>query len=167
MDGFTLAASAEANNNNEWGVGGSIGTEVSDGVSLNLGARYYNDNDPNETLTQIAAQIVASVTDEVTLTGEGKCAKCALKKSDTCQNVVEVKKGDKTTLYYLTGDASKGFHKNLCSGSAKVKVSGKASEKDGKNELEVTKIEPGKQPDYASVAASLKRDLAQERARKK
>ncbi|WP_346294764.1 SurA N-terminal domain-containing protein [Rhodopseudomonas sp. P1] len=32
--------------------------------------------------------------------------------------------------------------------------------------LEVTKIEPGKQPDYASVAASLKRDLAQERARK-
>jgi hypothetical protein len=78
---------------------------------------------------------------EVTLTGEGKCAKCALKKSDTCQNVVEVKKGDKTTLYYLTGDASKGFHKNLCSGSAKVKVSGKASEKDGKNELEVTKIE--------------------------
>ncbi|NEW88105.1 MULTISPECIES: peptidylprolyl isomerase [Rhodopseudomonas] len=32
--------------------------------------------------------------------------------------------------------------------------------------LEVTKIEPGKQPDYASVAANLKRELAQERARK-
>jgi peptidyl-prolyl cis-trans isomerase D len=32
--------------------------------------------------------------------------------------------------------------------------------------LKVTKIEPGKQPDYASVAQTLKRDLALERARK-
>jgi hypothetical protein len=78
---------------------------------------------------------------EVTLTGEGKCAKCALKKSDSCQNVVEVKNGDKTTVYYLTGDVSKGFHKNLCSATAKVKVSGEASEKDGKHELKVSKIE--------------------------
>ena len=31
----------------------------------------------------------------VTVSGEGKCAKCALKKSDSCQNVVEVKDGDK------------------------------------------------------------------------
>ena len=29
----------------------------------------------------------------VTLTGEGKCAKCALKVADKCQNVVEVKSG--------------------------------------------------------------------------
>ncbi len=78
---------------------------------------------------------------DVSVTGEGKCAKCALKKSDSYQNVVEVKDGDKTTLYYLTGDVSKGFHKNLCSGTAKVKVSGEASEKDGKNEIKVTKIE--------------------------
>jgi len=78
---------------------------------------------------------------EVTLTGEGKCAKCALKKTDTCQNVVEVKDGDKTKTYYLTGDVSKAFHKNLCSETAKVKVTGAASDKDGKLELAVTKIE--------------------------
>jgi len=78
---------------------------------------------------------------EITVSGEGKCAKCALKKSDSCQNVVEVKKGDKTTLYYLTGDVSKGFHKNLCSGTANVKVTGEASEKDGKHEIKVTKID--------------------------
>lgn len=77
----------------------------------------------------------------VTVSGEGKCAKCALKKSDSCQNVVEVKDGDKTTTYFLTGDVSKGFHKNLCSATAKVKVSGEVSEKDGKSEIKVSKIE--------------------------
>lgn len=77
---------------------------------------------------------------DISVTGEGKCAKCALKKSDSCQNVVEVKDGDKTTLYYLTGDVSKGFHKNLCSSTAKVKVSGEVSEKDGKQEIKVSKI---------------------------
>lgn len=77
---------------------------------------------------------------DISVTGEGKCAKCALKKSDSCQNVVEVKDGDKTTLYYLAGDVSKGFHKNLCSATAKVKVSGEVSEKDGKHEIKVSKI---------------------------
>jgi len=78
---------------------------------------------------------------EVKLTGEGKCAKCALKKADKCQNVVEVKEGDKTKLYYLTGDISQAFHKNLCSGTAKVKLEGKLTEKDGKLEVAVAKIE--------------------------
>ena len=77
---------------------------------------------------------------EITVSGDGKCAKCALKKSDSCQNVVEVKEGDKTITYYLTGDVSKGFHKNLCSDSAKVKVTGNHTEKDGKHLIEVTAI---------------------------
>jgi Family of unknown function (DUF6370) len=78
----------------------------------------------------------------VTLSGEGKCAKCALHKADKCQNVVEVKNGDKTTIYYLTGDVSKAFHGgNLCSGAKQVTVTGVPSEKDGKMELAVTKIE--------------------------
>ncbi len=77
---------------------------------------------------------------ETTVTGEGKCAKCALKKSDTCQNVVEVKNGNKSEIYYLTGDASKAYHKNLCSGSANVTVTGVCTEKDGKKSIEVSKI---------------------------
>jgi hypothetical protein len=77
----------------------------------------------------------------VTLSGEGKCAKCALHKADKCQNVVEVKDGDKTKLYYLTGDVSKAFHgDNLCSGTKQIEVTGVPSEKDGKMMLAVTKI---------------------------
>lgn len=84
---------------------------------------------------------------ETTITGEGKCLKCALHKSDSCQNVVEVKaKGsDKTTLYYLTGDVSKKFHKaNLCGDTKKVTVTGALTAKDGKQEIEVAKIEEAK-----------------------
>jgi hypothetical protein len=87
------------------------------------------------------ASVALAADKEVTITGEGKCAKCALKKSDTCQNVVEVKNGDQTKVYYLTGDISKGFHKNVCTTTAKVKATGIQTEKDGKLELAVTKIE--------------------------
>jgi hypothetical protein len=81
----------------------------------------------------------------ITLTGEGKCAKCALKIADKCQNVVEVKKGEKTKLYYLTGEVSKAFHgDNLCSGSKQITVTGTPSEKDGKMMIAVTKIEATK-----------------------
>jgi hypothetical protein len=81
---------------------------------------------------------------DVTLTGEGKCAKCALKLTKECQNVVEVKNGDKTTLYFLTGDVSKAFHKNLCSDTAKVTFSGKATKDGDKMVVAVTKIEAAK-----------------------
>ena len=87
-----------------------------------------------------AASAMALAADkEVTLTGEGKCAKCALKKADKCQNVVEVKEGEKTTTYKLTGDVSKGFHGEICSQTKKVKVTGSLDKEHG--ELAVTKIE--------------------------
>lgn len=77
---------------------------------------------------------------DVTLTGEGKCLKCALKQGEKCQNVLEVKKGEKTTLYTLTGDVSQKFHGELCKGSKTVEVTGAHSEKDGKHSIEVAKI---------------------------
>ena len=77
---------------------------------------------------------------EVTLTGEGKCAKCALKKADKCQNVVEVKMKDETKVYYLTGDVSQAFHSEICSKTKKVEVTGVSSETDGKHMLAVSKI---------------------------
>ncbi len=77
---------------------------------------------------------------EVTLTGEGKCAKCALKKADKCQNVVEVKEGDKTTTYYLKGAASDKFHKEICGETKKVEVTGEVSEKDDKKWITVSAI---------------------------
>jgi hypothetical protein len=82
----------------------------------------------------------------VTLEGEGKCAKCALKEKDKCQNALQVKgKDGKTQTYYLAeNELSKGFHKNLCQGSKPVKAEGTVKEVDGKRELTVTKLELAK-----------------------
>jgi hypothetical protein len=77
--GFTIAASGEWTSwdfggtvTNEYGYGASIATEVSDGITAKLGYRHFenDDNAPADTLDQIAGQLVAAVSDEVTLTGE-------------------------------------------------------------------------------------------------
>jgi len=82
---------------------------------------------------------------EVTLTGEGKCLKCALKKADKCQNVLEVKEGDKTKLYWLVGPVSKDYHHdNLCSATKKITVTGEVKEEDGTLKVQVAKIEDAK-----------------------
>ena len=77
--------------------------------------------------------------------GEAKCAKCALKETKTCQNVVMVTKDGKTTNYYLEqNDFSKKAHQGLgiCQAKkddpVKVKVTGTVVEKDGKNVLTPT-----------------------------
>ena len=83
--------------------------------------------------------------DEKTVTGEGKCAKCALKETAECQNVVQVKEGDKTVTYYLVqNDISKEFHKNVCKGPKKISVTGTVKEVSGKMELTPTKIDLAK-----------------------
>lgn len=61
----------------------------------------------------------------ITIKGTGKCAKCALNQSDTCQNVVEVKQKDKTVRYYLAdNEASKALHEKICKQPAPVEVRG-------------------------------------------
>jgi len=82
---------------------------------------------------------------EVTLKGEGKCAKCALKKADKCTNVIEVKDGDKTVAYWMEeNDVAKAFHKNVCSATVKMTAVGKVSEKDGKKILVASKLDVDK-----------------------
>lgn len=81
---------------------------------------------------------------EVKLSGEGKCGKCALKETKECQNVVQVKDGDKTSTYYLKGDESKKFHKHLCGDTAKVNVEGKCVKEGDKLVVTVAKIELAK-----------------------
>ncbi len=82
---------------------------------------------------------------EVTLKGEGKCGKCALKKADQCQNVIEVKDGDKTVAYWMeANDVAKAFHGNVCSKTVKMTAVGKVSEKDGKKILVASKLEVDK-----------------------
>jgi predicted nucleotidyltransferase len=80
--------------------------------------------------------------EEKTITGEGKCAKCSLKETDTCQNVIQTQEDGKTVTYYLAKNkVSKDFHDNICKESKKITATGTVKEADGKKELVATKIE--------------------------
>ncbi len=71
-------------------------------------------------LALVAPALGADEGKEVTLTGEGKCAKCILKTSDKCQNVLQTKEDGKTVNYYMTkNDVAKEFHDNICTGPSK------------------------------------------------
>lgn len=79
FDLFTLSVDAEVANVRQdatgtswtdYGVGGSIGVAVTEGVSINLGARFLHDDINNRDTTQVAAQLVAAVTETVKITGE-------------------------------------------------------------------------------------------------
>jgi len=75
FDIFTLAISGEAvqeGGNTDYGFGGSVGAAVTDTVSINVGGRYFRDNTPASASDayQVAAQLVAAVTETITLTGE-------------------------------------------------------------------------------------------------
>ena len=83
---------------------------------------------------------------EVTITGNMVCAKCVLHETKECQNVLQIQKGGKTVNYYLAqNDISKAFHDNICTTAGeKVTATGTVSEKDGKQVMTVSKIEPVK-----------------------
>lgn len=79
---------------------------------------------------------------EITIKGEGKCAKCLLKETTSCQNVIEVKKHKKTKAYYLVqNEVSKNFHEDLCKEAKKVRATGTVKKVHGKLEFTATKIE--------------------------
>lgn len=65
FDMFTLAVSGEATSASEWGVGGSVSATVTDGVTLNLGGRYFTGADD---VWQAEAGLSAAVTETLTLT---------------------------------------------------------------------------------------------------
>jgi len=76
---------------------------------------------------------------KVTITGDGLCAKCALKEQPKCQNVVIVTKDGKETKYYLErNDVANKAHSKMgfCQATkddpAKVKVVGTCEKKDDK-----------------------------------
>ena len=82
---------------------------------------------------------------EVTISGEAKCAKCALHETKECQNVIETEENGKKVTYYLAqNDTSKDFHDNVCKKSEKVTATGKVSEEQGKKIMTVSKIEAAK-----------------------
>ena len=79
---------------------------------------------------------------EITIKGDGKCAKCALKETDSCQNAIQVEKGKNKGTYYLAqNEVSKSFHDNICKETKTVKATGTVKEVDGKKEFTASKIE--------------------------
>jgi Family of unknown function (DUF6370) len=86
--------------------------------------------------------------EKITITGDGLCAKCALKEEPKCQNVVIVTKDGKETKYYLEkNDVANKAHSKMgfCQATkddpAKVKVTGTCEKKDEKLVLTAEKIE--------------------------
>ena len=80
---------------------------------------------------------------EVTITGEGKCAKCILKEGDTCQTVIETRENGKTVKYYVAdNEVGKKFNDKdeVCEHAQKVTATGTVKEVDGKKVLTATRI---------------------------
>jgi hypothetical protein len=82
-----------------------------------------------------------SASKTVTLEGKAMCAKCELGTEKTCTSVLQVKEGDKTDTYYLSGKVDKKWHMNVCKAPKEAKMTGTVSEKDGKKWLDVTDIQ--------------------------
>jgi len=82
-----------------------------------------------------------------TITGGAVCAKCSLRESKSCQNVVLTKENGKKAKYYLLGEVSKKAHARLgiCTAAEDapipVEVTGEVHEKEGRTEMNVKKIE--------------------------
>jgi hypothetical protein len=92
-------------------------------------------------LVATATVLAVPAVEPVTITGEGKCAKCALKAAEQCQNVIEARKDGKPVTYFLVeNEVSKGFHGKLCKESRSVTATGTVKELDGKLYLTATKL---------------------------
>jgi len=81
---------------------------------------------------------------EVKLVGSLVCGKCQLKDSTKCNNVLQVKEGDKLVNYVLAdAGAKEPYHEGVCGGDKVegVTVTGVVTEKDGKKTIKPSKVE--------------------------
>lgn len=73
FDMFTVALSGEyvdAYGVEGYGVGGSVGFAVTDGIKINLGSRWFRNDTFDTDTVQVAAQLIAAVTETIEVTGE-------------------------------------------------------------------------------------------------
>ena len=86
---------------------------------------------------------VSVMAEDVKITGEASCAKCALNLTSECQNAITItgKDGKKEVILMEQNAVAKDFHSTICQDPAKVKAEGVLAEKDGKKVLTATKIE--------------------------
>ena len=84
----------------------------------------------------------ASDAKQVTITGDGMCAKCMLHEGTACQTVIKTTENGKAVTYYVAAnDVSKAFHQDVCKAAAKVTATGTVELKDGKQVLTASKLE--------------------------
>ncbi len=100
----------------------------------------------------------ASAEDELlTLRGEGMCAKCELQRTEDCQNAVKVTVDGKETVYLLTpNEASKAFHRNICSGTAPITIVGVFTEIDDQKFFVANKLSLRQNEEIKGEALCLK-----------
>jgi hypothetical protein len=97
------------------------------------------------TLSMFGFTLAESGGKEITLNGKACCAKCCLKKSDTCQTVLSVEKDGKKTLYWIAdNDVAKSFHSNVCTTPKPATVTAVCKKVGDKLELTASKIELAK-----------------------
>ena len=76
-------------------------------------------------------------------TGKLTCAKCELKETPACQNVLQVQESGATVNYYLADNkVSTDYHSNVCEAPKEnVTVMGVVQEQGGKKVIVASKIE--------------------------
>jgi hypothetical protein len=91
---------------------------------------------------QVAA--TTAVAEEVTMKGNIVCAKCTLKVQGLkdCQNVLMVKQEQQEVQYWLVNNDVTKAYGEVCTAVKPVTVTGTVENKDGKNWIAPTKIEP-------------------------
>lgn len=99
------------------------------------------------TTTLIAALGLSIQAAETTkITGDASCAKCDLKKTDSCQMAIKTKNADGKEEIILAENnkIAKDFHSNICKSTEKVNAEGTITEKDGQKVIALTKVELAK-----------------------
>lgn len=80
--------------------------------------------------------------EDVKITGEASCAKCALSLTAECQNAITVtgKDGKKEVILVEQNALAKDFHSVICQDPVKVKAEGVLAEQNGRKVITLTKI---------------------------
>lgn len=92
-------------------------------------------------LSPLSASAEEAEIKPVTLEGTATCPKCDLGTAEKCGTVLQVKEGDETVTYNLTGKVDEAWHKNICKTPKMVKATGTVVEKDGSKTLDVSEID--------------------------
>ncbi len=87
-----------------------------------------------------------ALAEDVKITGEASCAKCALNLTAECQNAITVtgKDGKKEVILMEQNALAKDFHSLICQDPVKVKAEGVLAEQNGRKVITLTKIEEAK-----------------------